>query len=108
MAELVTHLQALWCRDAVKSHLIKSMLDELEPIYTGRPSHGDISPSQIRSQAKILTMGVKPKIYKPLMERPVCGKYFDFVIVLNCLNLIAVVFFLLTDTLEEKVSKCNQ
>lgn len=44
------------------------MLSELEKI--------PINNEQVMSQAKFLLPGVKPRVYKRLLDRPCCGKIY--------------------------------
>lgn len=76
----VTHLQQLWANQAVKTHIVYSMLQGLDsaavPCGTGPKMDGviewrNVTPSVIK-QTSAFVEGVKMRTYKPLMDRPKC------------------------------------
>lgn len=76
----VTHLQQQWANQAVKTHMLYSMLQGLDsvtvPCGTGPKMDGEIDwrnvkPSVIK-QTSAFVEGVKVRTYKPLMDRPKC------------------------------------
>ncbi|NXW59985.1 PUS3 synthase, partial [Eurystomus gularis] len=74
----VTHLQQLWANHAVKTQVLRSMLEGLDaaPVAAGkRPGNSTIIPwgaTKLCSQASGFVEGVKPRTYKPLLARPKC------------------------------------
>ncbi|XP_051494474.1 tRNA pseudouridine(38/39) synthase [Apus apus] len=76
----ITHLQQLWANQAVKTQVLRNMLQGLDaaPVATGKsPGHsttipwGDVKPP-LHSQASGFVEGVKARTYKPLLSRPKC------------------------------------
>ncbi|XP_011365403.1 tRNA pseudouridine(38/39) synthase [Pteropus vampyrus] len=76
----VTHLQQQWANQAVKTHMLYSMLQGLDsvavPCGTGPKTDGviewrNVKPSVIK-QTSAFVEGVKMRTYKPLMHRPKC------------------------------------
>ncbi|XP_066221252.1 tRNA pseudouridine(38/39) synthase isoform X5 [Saccopteryx leptura] len=76
----ITHLQQQWANQAVKTHVLYSMLQGLDsvavPYGTGTKTDGEIEwrnvkPSVIK-QTSAFVEGVKMRTYKPLMDRPKC------------------------------------
>lgn len=53
---------------------MKSMLNVLENIYASKTENEKLS---YHSLTNSLLQGIKPKIYKPLMERQRCGKLLE-------------------------------
>ncbi|XP_046362072.1 tRNA pseudouridine(38/39) synthase-like [Haliotis cracherodii] len=76
----IRHLQQLWAQHAVKAAMIKGMLDQLDTAKVETES--DIAPwnelsAPILQQSEWLTPGNKPRIYRPLLERPMCDSLED-------------------------------
>ncbi|NXH18702.1 PUS3 synthase, partial [Bucco capensis] len=76
----VTHLQQLWANHAVKTQVLRNMLQGLDtaPVAAGKsPGNsttvlwGDVKP-QLCNQASSFVQGVKTRTYKPLLARPKC------------------------------------
>ncbi|KAF6082628.1 pseudouridine synthase 3 [Phyllostomus discolor] len=76
----VTHLQQQWANQAVKTHLLYSMLQGLDsvavPCGTGTEAEGviewrSVKPPVIKHTSAFVE-GVKMRTYKPLMDRPKC------------------------------------
>ncbi|XP_076307098.1 tRNA pseudouridine(38/39) synthase isoform X2 [Tachypleus tridentatus] len=67
---LIRHLQNHWTNHCIRTTIIKQMLTDLENL------HGEHTES-ISCQTEYLTMGAKPRIYKPLLERPHCESLED-------------------------------
>lgn len=76
----ITYLQQQWANQAVKTHVIYSMLQGLEsvavPCETGTKTDEvtewrNVKPSVIK-QTSAFVEGVKMRTYKPLMDRPKC------------------------------------
>ncbi|XP_013782607.2 tRNA pseudouridine(38/39) synthase-like [Limulus polyphemus] len=67
---LIRHLQNHWTHQCIRTTIIKQMLTDLENL---RGEHTE----SISCQIEYLTMGVKPRIYKPLLERPYCESLED-------------------------------
>ncbi|KAG8170750.1 hypothetical protein JTE90_028297, partial [Oedothorax gibbosus] len=65
---VIKQMQNLWTHHAVKTVIIKRMLDELETLCT--------IETPILNQADCLLPGVKPRVYKRLLDRQCCGKYY--------------------------------
>ncbi|CAL1295831.1 unnamed protein product [Larinioides sclopetarius] len=61
---VIKQLQNMWTHHAVKSTIIRSMLGELESLHS--------SDVVILNQAECLLPGVRPRVYKRLLERPCC------------------------------------
>ncbi|XP_054161615.1 tRNA pseudouridine(38/39) synthase-like [Oppia nitens] len=71
LTQLVTDLQKLWTRHAIKADIIKLMLNSLtEDLKTRFSCDNDFSTFSAHIEA--LSMGVRNKLYKPLLDRPVC------------------------------------
>ncbi|XP_028383961.1 tRNA pseudouridine(38/39) synthase isoform X1 [Phyllostomus discolor] len=76
----VTHLQQQWANQAVKTHLLYSMLQGLDsvavPCGTGTEAEGviewrSVKPPVIKHTSAFVE-GVRMRTYKPLMDRPKC------------------------------------
>ncbi|XP_024413150.2 tRNA pseudouridine(38/39) synthase [Desmodus rotundus] len=76
----VAHLQQQWADQAVKTHLLYSMLQGLDsvavPCGTGTEAEGviewrSVKPPVIKHTSAFVE-GVKMRTYKPLMDRPKC------------------------------------
>ncbi|XP_036894053.1 tRNA pseudouridine(38/39) synthase isoform X1 [Sturnira hondurensis] len=76
----VTHLQQQWANQAVKTHLLYSMLQGLDsvavPCGTGTEVEGVIEWRRVKppviKHTSAFVEGVKMRTYKPLMDRPKC------------------------------------
>ncbi|NXX20279.1 PUS3 synthase, partial [Podargus strigoides] len=76
----VTHLQQLWANHAIKTQVLRNMLQGLDaaPMATGESAGdgtavlwGDLRPP-LHSQVSSFVEGVKARTYKPLLARPKC------------------------------------
>ena len=72
--DLVKHLQMLWSQQEIKANMIKLMLNNLKMLYQNQNQNQNDSLFDIKFQAKILSKSMREKVYKPLFERPFCGK----------------------------------
>lgn len=65
LTHVTKHLQKLWMHARVKSDMIRSMLDDIAsiPCMTG---------VEVHSQCDSLLSGPSMRVYRPLMERPLC------------------------------------
>ncbi|CAG2162043.1 unnamed protein product [Oppiella nova] len=80
--QLIKHLQSLWTKQMIKTDVIKLMLNSLTNDFKARNTCEDLSDNS--SLIDALCMGVRHKVYKPLLQRPVC------------------------ESLEQRISKCNK
>lgn len=68
VAELIAvskHLQKLWMHERVKSEMIESMLKDIASLPC-------MAGTEVLSQCDALLSGPTMRVYKPLMQRPVC------------------------------------
>lgn len=61
---VIQHLQNLWAEHSVKTVIIRKMLGELENL--------SILTQPVVGQTQFLLPGVKPRVYKRLLDRPCC------------------------------------
>ncbi|CAG2121248.1 unnamed protein product, partial [Medioppia subpectinata] len=66
--QLIKHLQSLWTKQMVKTDVTKLMLNSLTNDFKSRNTSEDLSDNS--SLIDTLCMGVRHKVYKPLLERP--------------------------------------
>ncbi|KAK3588349.1 hypothetical protein CHS0354_040106 [Potamilus streckersoni] len=76
----IRHLQEQWAQHIIRATMIKRMLEELD--YTKVETESDIAPwadlsAPIENQSEWLVPGNKPRVYKPLMQRPTCDSLED-------------------------------
>ncbi|KAJ8320174.1 hypothetical protein KUTeg_001761 [Tegillarca granosa] len=75
--ENIRHLQQMWAQHSVRATMIKRMLEEMDQAKV--ETDCDIAPwgdlnAPVYNQIEWLTPGNKTKVYKPLLERQMCGK----------------------------------
>ncbi|XP_019625002.1 PREDICTED: tRNA pseudouridine(38/39) synthase-like [Branchiostoma belcheri] len=83
------HLQKVWCGHVIKTNIVKSMLDSLEKVEVqkdgeeGGEVEGEMEDEGSRSCVEILKQneslieGTRTKVYRPLLERPMCESLED-------------------------------
>ncbi|UYV67257.1 PUS3 [Cordylochernes scorpioides] len=59
---VISHLQKLWAENAIKSAMIHSMLDSLQPDCQAK----------VEDEALLIQKGIRPRVYKRLRDVPVC------------------------------------
>jgi tRNA pseudouridine38/39 synthase len=94
LVDLIKHLQSLWTQEMVRTDIIKLMLTSLHELKL----QTDLNQSDlfnISCQIEPLCMGVKHKVYKPLLQRPFCGEICIFLFLVIFIRFFSEYFSLL-------------
>ncbi|CAH1772759.1 unnamed protein product [Owenia fusiformis] len=70
--DTLKHLQNLWATHAIKTTMIKNMLDDLAKVPVALKDGTELEPVTVKCQSDCLLPGNKPRTYQPLLTRHTC------------------------------------